>query len=188
MTGVGRWGLVAGWGRMARRARSARWVLVARGARMVRWVRSARWGLVARRARMVPLRMAGVLVVVGLLSGGSAGCFVCTAESRPAVSLTVLDARTEGEVDADPSSVQVVIRDGAWADTVQAGPEGRMPLAFGRPGEYSLSVTAPGYLPWRLDGVVAFDDRCGVNTVVVRALLEPEAEGGAEGAEGAGGS
>lgn len=150
--------------------------------------RVGRWVLVAGWGRMVPLRMAGVLVVVGLLSGGSAGCFVCTAEGRPAVSLTVLDARTEGEVDADPSSVQVVIRDGAWADTVQAGPEGRTPLAFGRPGEYSLSVTAPGYLPWRLDGVVAFDDRCGVNTVVVRALLEPEAEGGAEGAEGAGGS
>ncbi|WP_405285552.1 hypothetical protein V3331_08020 [Gaopeijia maritima] len=181
MTGVGRRVRWAGRGLVAR------WVPVVRRARSARWVRSARWALVARRARMVPLRMAGVLAVVGLLSGGSAGCFGCTDEGRPAVSLTVLDARTEGEVDADPSTVQVVIRDGAWADSVQAGPEGRTPLAFGRPGEYSLSVTAPGYLSWRLDGVVAFDDRCGVNTVVVRALLEPEAEG-AEGAEGAGGA
>lgn len=141
---------------------------------MARWVWVARW-VWERRVRMAPLPVVGVLAVVALLSVGSAGCFGCTDEGRPAVSLTVLDARTEGEVDADLSEVQVVIRDGAFADTVQSGPEGRTLLAHGRPGEYSLTVTAPGYLPWRLDGVLVFEDLCGVNTTVIRALLEPTA-------------
>jgi len=44
--------------------------------------------------------------------------------------------------------------------------------AYERAGTYTVTLSQPGYLPWRASLVHVTRDECHVNTVTVTALLE----------------
>jgi hypothetical protein len=100
----------------------------------------------------------------------------CTTEFRFGLTVLVKDAVT-----GDPigSGASLVARDGAFKDSV-AAPSGRpdlnaFPLATAgeRAGNYQLSVTHPGYLPWSRSNVQVTRTAGHVNPVAVTALLQP---------------
>jgi hypothetical protein len=99
---------------------------------------------------------------------------VCTADARPALSVSVVDSVT-GAVDF--TNVRAIARDGEFADTVfQATLPGpifvnALPLAYERAGTYAVTVTADGYLPWTRSGIEVDSDPCHVLTVPVTARL-----------------
>ena len=101
---------------------------------------------------------------------------VCTLELRSGVSVSVRDSTT-GAFAA--SGAKLVVRDGAYADSVSlpATPGATDAMSLGgageRPGVYSLTVTKPGYRDWVKTGVRVTKGDCHVNTVALTALLQP---------------
>lgn len=93
----------------------------------------------------------------------------CTADYRPGLRISAVDARTGEPVDRFSGYV----RDGAHVDSLR-GPGG---AAGERPGTYSVEVRAPGYAPWDTAGVVVTSDECHVIGKSVRAELVPLGEG-----------
>ena len=92
---------------------------------------------------------------------------ICTADIRPAISITPLDASTNTIVQA---AGKAVARDGAYADsTTHATPAYH--LAPERAGTYSVSVEVAGYQRWQLDRVVVGRDECHVITMPLAARL-----------------
>jgi hypothetical protein len=122
------------------------------------------------------LRLAGALLVTALLTAPTSGCVGCTDDSPAGIVLTILDARTNGEISADYRDVQVRISDGDWIQFDQGGPQ--VGLANSRPGTYEIVVAAPGYVTWTQSGIKVTEGGLicrRVKTVQVIALLEPEA-------------
>ena len=100
----------------------------------------------------------------------------CTAEYRFGLGIQVRDSIT-GQFIA--SGARLIVRDGAFGDTVQV-PANRpdvdplpIPAAGERPGVYTLTVQKPGYREWRKSGVRVTADRCHVQLVRVTARLQP---------------
>jgi hypothetical protein len=111
-------------------------------------------------------------VLLLALTGGLYGCG-CTDEGVPGIALTILDARTGGQISADLRDVQIVITEGDFSETSASGPAGRTLLVIERAGVYDIEVSAPGYVTWTRQDITVFDDRCHVDTVEIEALLEP---------------
>ena len=102
---------------------------------------------------------------------------LCTTNIAPGLIVEIRDARS-GRWIADSASV--LARDGSYVDTLRAGlvgQEGSMHERYGaqeRPGTYAIEVRRPGYRAWRDSGVVVTRNPCHVNTVRLRADLEPD--------------
>ena len=100
----------------------------------------------------------------------------CTAEYRFGLGVQVQDS-ISGQLIT--SGARLIVRDGAFVDTVQA-PVNRpdvdslpIPAVGERPGVYTLTVQKPGYREWRKSGVRVTADRCHVQPVGVTARLQP---------------
>jgi hypothetical protein len=93
----------------------------------------------------------------------------CTAQLVPGITVTTLDAATGKPVTTRGT---VVAQDGSYSDTAKVvSIPPNYALAYERAGTYTVTVEAPGYLPFRLDGVAVSKDECHVQTVSVTALL-----------------
>jgi hypothetical protein len=95
----------------------------------------------------------------------------CTTDVQPAVAVQIRDARTAAVLTGPATAIA---REGAYADTAEivAG-DSWARLALEREGVYDITVRKAGYREWERAGVPAFDGQCHVQTVTVRADLEP---------------
>lgn len=96
---------------------------------------------------------------------------VCTMEARSAISVEMRDART-GAALTGPATLTV--RDGAFVETTEipAGLTG-FGVAHERAGVYVVTIRKDGYRDWTRADVAVKRDECHVQTVVLRAALEP---------------
>jgi hypothetical protein len=70
-------------------------------------------------------------------------------------------------------AAKIVIREGAFGDSILAIPPGQSWLAAGeRPGTYQLTIRAAGYRDWVRDAIVVGHDGCHVVLVSIRARLQ----------------
>ena len=101
---------------------------------------------------------------------------VCTLEAVWGIEVTVQDSVTGAP---SASGAQLIVRDGAYADTVMvsgnsADPDREVLRAAGeRPGLYTVTVRKAGFLPWERTSVVVTADECHVRTVALTARLQP---------------
>jgi predicted lipoprotein with Yx(FWY)xxD motif len=107
-----------------------------------------------------------------------AGCEIgtgCDAIAKPAVRVTVHDARTGAAIAAGTT---IVVSDGAFRDSivvtdradVNGYPYG---LAIERAGTYTVTVRKAGYEDWTRTGVRAERGRCNVATATLAVRLQP---------------
>lgn len=100
----------------------------------------------------------------------------CSGMAYPAVEVLVIDAATDS---ADARGVTGVVRDGAYADTLQGGggPAGGPPQklvgALERPGTYTVHLSKPGYHDWVQASVRVRPGVCSVERAFVRAVILP---------------
>ena len=96
----------------------------------------------------------------------------CTEEARPGLSITVRDSLTGAAV---ANGVEVVAREGAWADTAQGSllGSGVYSLVYERAGVYDVTVSHPSYQVWVRAAVRVTEDECHVRTVLLVARLVP---------------
>lgn len=118
---------------------------------------------------------AGLLLGCSALTGESR---TCTADFRFGLAVTVVDSLT----DAPPSSALLIVRDGAFADTL--GPATPQPVVLNgspvlilftageREGTYDLTVRATGYRDWTRVGVTVTKDVCHVRRTDITARLQ----------------
>jgi hypothetical protein len=126
------------------------------------------------RKSLVPLVL---LQLVGACSSGDPEHpgFVCTAEVRAGVSVTVTDG-----VSGQPLSGvtgELVGTDG-YTETAGPSPGGQassntLAFAYERAGTYSLTLRRDGYLDWRLSDITVTRDPCHVQTVSLQAAMVP---------------
>lgn len=99
--------------------------------------------------------------------GACEGFTACTDEARPALDVTVTSAATGA-----PLVATVVVRDGAFADSMStAGPYFYSLLE--RAGTYDVTVRAAGYATWTRPDVRVTKDQCHVKTAHLDARLTP---------------
>jgi hypothetical protein len=103
----------------------------------------------------------------------------CDAAIRRAIEVDVIDART-GQWTARAASG--FIRDGTYLDSLKVvGWRGTPPIdtattigaGLGRAGTYEVQVEHAGYRTWRQSGVRVRVATCSVETVKLRASLDP---------------
>lgn len=102
----------------------------------------------------------GMVVVALLLVQGCKllGLVGCVTAIDYAVSVSVLDSSTGQAPGVAPVGV---LTDGTYVDTmVVSRGYGYLAGGAGRPGTYDVEIRAPGYTPWRADGVVAKPAEC----------------------------
>ena len=111
---------------------------------------------------------------LGLLTGACAENppLACTEEARPGLTVTVRDSVTAAAV---ANGVEVIARDGAYADTARASllGSGVYSLVYERPGTYEVTVSHPSYRAWVRTGIKVTADACHVQTVSLLARLQP---------------
>jgi hypothetical protein len=97
----------------------------------------------------------------------------CTREARPAITVEPVDRRTGQPV---PGPILLVVQDGDYRDTARlaAGQKG-VSAAYERAGTYTVTVRHDGYRPWQRRNVRVSRDECHVQTVRLRAELQPVA-------------
>ena len=133
-----------------------------------------------------------VLILIFVVSATLAACGDW-ATMRPASDSTAACHPTDGRITFALSvavrdsmlgtwlTATVRAQDGAFSEELVPGPGApgiTAPLSYfgvaDRPGTYTVTVTAPGYRPWRRDGIiVASNPGCHVATVGVTVLLQP---------------
>lgn len=124
--------------------------------------------------------MSRVAFALALLAIGSGGCKsnfepVCASILLPAVSVSVLDARTN----APPLVASTLyVSEGAYMDSavtaVLAGGAHIAAAAYGRPGTYTIVIRTPGYADWTKSSLQVVADACGKpHTANVSASILP---------------
>lgn len=99
----------------------------------------------------------------------------CTTDVRPAVEVSLVDARTGAGLNANGATL--IVRDGAFVDSVRV--DFPFPtqvvggVAWERPGRYDVTLRKPGYREWQARGVRVGKDECHVKTARLEARLEP---------------
>lgn len=118
------------------------------------------------------MRRALLIFLTASAAGGGDEVVACTTEARPGLSVTVRDAVSGLAVTSD---VEVVARDGAYADTARSSliASGVYVLAIERRGTYDVTVVHPAYRRWTRSNVVVGADQCHVRTVSLVVLLQP---------------
>jgi hypothetical protein len=119
----------------------------------------------------------GLVAVAAVLAACSTEP-ICTADSPPAIEVTILDAATQDYLTVTPRGVA---REGAYQDslvvhstTVEIPPRVvMMAAAHERRGVYDVFVEAEGYQPWDTAGVAVSRDECHVITESFTAVLSP---------------
>lgn len=97
---------------------------------------------------------------------------LCEYWVLPAIAVEASDASTGTALTA---TVQGVVREGTYSDSLQLCTVGKYPgtrcAAFERPGTYDVEVRHQGHSTWTTRGVVVTNGSCHVNTVVLQAKL-----------------
>lgn len=97
---------------------------------------------------------------------------ICTALYAYGLNVTVLDATTDDPLPVTPMGIA---RDGQYRDTMEV--MGNHLMGAGeRAGNYDITVTAPGYVPWDTTGIVVTADECHVHGVSLTASLHRGAD------------
>lgn len=97
----------------------------------------------------------------------------CSLSLTPSIQVTVQDSVT-GAVAV--SGARMLLRDGAFADTVEMYTPGRNTLStpWERPGMYTVIVQKAGYKEWfRLNVRVIMENHCDTRPVFLTARLQP---------------
>lgn len=116
------------------------------------------------------------LAIIALSSCLSAGPD-CTPAPSPAFNVTVIDAASGAFLAAGAHGLAI---DGSFeqaltpGDFAPSGERASLYGPFGRAGTYTVVVRHAGYREWRRDGIGVSHGRCGVETVPLRAELQPE--------------
>lgn len=126
------------------------------------------------------------LLIGSALAAGCAGpteAFVCY--SRPEIGYGLQFKLQDGTtapntpfLDVRTHAVDGTYQDSKFVDSLpRSGPEavyGLLSLAPSRPGTYTVTVSARGYLPFTQTGIVArkADDGCGMAPETVTAILQ----------------
>ena len=110
------------------------------------------------------LAMAAVLAACNTLTSD----VICTAEARAGLTVSPVDSITSAPV---TSSLQVVAKEGAYADTAKVLIGTSVGLAWERAGTYTVEVSAPGYMLWSKSNVVVTKGICHVDGVAITAKL-----------------
>jgi hypothetical protein len=110
-----------------------------------------------------------VLAVVIAACNGTRTDVACTLEARAGINVTVVDSLSGREVAGSSG----IAREEAFADTLESIEPGQLFGVFERPGTYDVTVTAPGYRPWRVTGVTVGADECHVIPERLTARLQP---------------
>jgi hypothetical protein len=117
--------------------------------------------------------MRTLVVILALMAAGCGDDLVaCTEEARSGLAVTVRDSATGVAL---TNGVEVVARDGAYADTARSSliASGVYSLAVERAGTYDVTVDHPAYRQWRQAGVQVTADACHVQTVNLLARMQP---------------
>jgi len=102
----------------------------------------------------------------------------CPALLHPALTIEIRELGS-GRPLAD--SARGVARAGTFADSLQPyayeAASGKLYAlqAYGPAGTYRVDLQRPGFQPWAQDNISVTSNRCGDNTVAVRADLVPAA-------------
>jgi hypothetical protein len=113
--------------------------------------------------------------IVGLCIG-LAGCNVlvptgCTLEALPYLVVEVRDARTGAPAAMGATGM---VQEGSFIDTLYAINELVLEtFEYERAGTYNVRIQKAGYQDWTAQDVRVKKGRCGVETVTLRARLEP---------------
>lgn len=115
---------------------------------------------------------ASVIAAAAALASGCQSPFNggigCTAEFVYGISATVTDAATGADI--TPGSY-LVVREGAYVDSVAAGPGSFLAAAGERAGTYDVKIGRPGYSTFTRTGVRVTRNECHVNPVRLEARL-----------------
>jgi hypothetical protein len=100
---------------------------------------------------------------------------ICTMEARSAITIEIVD-RQNGQTPRGVSTLTV--RDGSYTDTAtidgsMANAANSLGVAYERAGTYRVTVSNPNYETWERSNVQVTRDECHVQTVRLRAELEP---------------
>lgn len=109
-----------------------------------------------------------------------AGCLdisgpdACTAEWAPGIVVTVERADSgEPVTDALATAWDGGFADSARTETIGSPERAEVRLAHERGGEYDVTVEKDGYEPWVRHDVEVDENECHVETVNLKAVLEP---------------
>ena len=116
---------------------------------------------------------ASVIAAAGALASGcqspfNGGGIACTTEFVYGISAKVTDAATGADI--TPGSY-LVVREGAYVDSVAAGPGSFLAAAGERAGTYDVKIGRPGYSTFTRTGVRVTRNECHVNPVLLEARL-----------------
>lgn len=100
---------------------------------------------------------------------------ICTMEARSAITVEIVDTST-GQTPRGVTTLTV--RDGDYTETAtidgnMANAANTMGVAYERAGSYRVTVSNPNYGVWERENVRVTRDECHVQTVRLRAELEP---------------
>jgi hypothetical protein len=101
---------------------------------------------------------------------------ICTMEARPAISVEPIDRRTGQHITGD---VRLIVRDGMYVDTAFArltSSARSISAAYERSGTYEVTVEHRNFRVWERAGVGVRRDECHVQTVRLRAELQPSGQ------------
>ena len=121
-----------------------------------------------------------IALSTGCGSGNTRGGVPCTADVRPAVSVSVYDSKTGKPAAQDAVAT---LSDGAYTERMRPGGSDitstgafvLVSFAGGdeRVGTYKVHIEKAGYQPWEKTGIVVERDVCHVIGVNLRADLIP---------------
>lgn len=127
------------------------------------------WGLLPEGtsglhdAAMKSLGLAAFLLVAACHPRG-VDSTACTGEAEPAVVVHVL---------GPASGATVVLREGAYQETLMEVQAGEFRGGFERAGTYRVEISATGFASQAVDGVVAAQLACGPDTQTLTITLQP---------------
>ena len=100
-------------------------------------------------------------------SGDSIGC---TTEFRYGVEVSIFDADTGKPI--INAEVTGMVQDGSYLESLLHLESTNTLLGAGeRPGTYTISISLPGYVEWKVSDVKVTSDECHVHTVRMDAFL-----------------
>ncbi len=113
------------------------------------------------------------ILFLGILAGcdSSTGPFMCTRELRYGIEMAVVNAES-----GNPSAAgaTMTLNEGAYFESIVGIEDNSMLVgAPERAGTYIVTVARSGYHTWVQTDVVVTADECHVQTVPLRAELEP---------------
>lgn len=125
----------------------------------------------------LPMRMmaAAVLAVCSLGCDALVGTD-CHTGISPAIVVEIVDAESGLPAAAEARGT---VQDGTYSDSLTAyasradGTLISRQAAIGRPGEYLVEISHPGYASWAAGPVRVLKGGCTVQTVTMQAELEP---------------